>query len=145
MKTLNFSININAPKEKIWKILWNDTTFRQWTSVFSEGSYAVSDWNEGSRVLFLSAEGEGMYSTIARKISNELMSIRHLGIVKDGIEQPETEEIKSWSGAMETYELPEIDGNTKLDVTLDITDDHEQYFKDTFPKALDDIKSLAEN
>ena len=58
MKTLNFSININAPKEKKWKTLWDDTTYRQWTRIFSEGSYAVSDWNEGSRVLFLSAEGE---------------------------------------------------------------------------------------
>ena len=86
-----------------------------------------------------------MFSIIARKIPNEFMSFRHLGTVKNEIEQPDTEETKKWSGAMENYELKGKDGNTELAVTLDITDDHEQYFKDTFPKALDDIKSLAEN
>ena len=145
MKTLHFSIIINASKEKIWDILWDDLTYRQWTSVFSEGSYAVSDWKEGSKILFLSPEGEGMFSIIARKIPNEFMSFRHLGTVKNEIEQPDTEETKKWSGAMENYELKGKDGNTELVVTMDITDDHEQYFKDTFPKALDYIKSLAEN
>jgi len=28
---------------------------------------------------------------------------------------------------------------------MDITEDHEQYFKDTFPKALESVKALAEN
>jgi hypothetical protein len=38
--------------------MWDDSTYRQWTSAFSEGSHAVSDWKEGSKVLFLSPEGE---------------------------------------------------------------------------------------
>src|SRR6185436_21158798 len=99
MKNLNFSINIKSPKEKVWSVLWDDLTYRKWTSVFSPGSYAVSDWKEGSKVMFLSPNGEGMFSNIARLIPNELMSFKHLGTVKDGKEQPESEETKKWSGA----------------------------------------------
>lgn len=144
MKTLNFTTKINAPKEKVWNILWDDANYRKWTKVFMEGSYAVSDWKEGSKVLFLSPEGEGMFSRIEKKIPNELMSFKHLGVVKDKMEQPETEETKKWSGAMENYSLKEKDGITELTVDLDTIEDHEKYFSETFPKALDAVKDLAE-
>lgn len=144
MKKLNFSIRIKAPKEKVWNILWNDATYRQWTAVFHEGSYAVSDWEEGSRIHFLGPGGGGMFSMIDKKLPNEFMSFRHLGVVKNGEEQPETEETKNWAGAMENYTLDEKDGYTELIVDMDITEDHEQYFKDAFPKALDTVKKLAE-
>ncbi|MEI9912589.1 MAG: hypothetical protein WDO71_24880 [Bacteroidota bacterium] len=55
MQRINFSISINAPKEKVWQVLWNDSSYRQWTSAFSEGSYVVTDnWKEGTKILFLS-------------------------------------------------------------------------------------------
>lgn len=144
MKKLHFLIEIKAPKEKVWQVLWDDASYRKQTSTFSEGSYAISDWKEGSKVLFLSPNGEGMFSTIAKKTSNELMSFKHLGTVKGGEEQPETEETKKWSGAIENYSLAQKNDVTELLVTMDISEDHEQYFKDTFPKALEIIKTLAE-
>ena len=107
MKRLNFSIQISAPKEKVWNVLWDDLTYRKWTSTFSEGSYAISDWKEGSKILFLSPNGEGMFSTIAKKIFYEFMSFKHLETVKGGEEQPDNEETKKWSGAMENYSLDE--------------------------------------
>jgi hypothetical protein len=86
-----------------------------------------------------------MFSTIAKKTPNKFMSFKHLGTVKGGEEQPETEETKSWSGAKENYLLDEKNGVTELTVTMDITEAHEQYFKDTFPKALEIVKALAEH
>ena len=145
MITLNFSIPINAPKEKVWKVLWDDITYRQWTSAFTEGSYAVSDWEQGSKILFLSPSGQGMFSTIAKKIPNECMWFKHLGTVKDGKEQPEDEASKNWWGAMENYTLKEISEVTELSVAIDVTENEEQYFRDTFPKALEKVKSLSES
>jgi len=145
MKKLNLTIEIYAPKEKVWKTLWDDTTYRQWTSAFSEGSYAVSDWKEGSKVLFLSPEGEGMFSKIDKLVPNELMHFKHLGTIKGGVEQPESEESKQWSGAMENYSLKEKNGKTELTLSMDIAESHEQYFRDTFPKALEIVKNLAED
>lgn len=145
MKKTQFSIKIKAPAEKVWAVLWNDDTYRMWTSVFSEGSHAVTDWKEGSKVQFLSANGEGMFSTIARKVPNELMSFKHLGVVKGGMEQPADDESKKWSGAMETYTLKETDGITELKVEMDVTEDFESYFNETLPKALEKIKAMSEN
>jgi len=145
MKKLNLSIKINSPKEKVWKVLWDDVSYRKWTGAFSEGSYAVSDWKEGSKILFLSPVGEGMFSMIFKKNPNELMSFKHLGTVKNGEEQPENEESKKWSGAMENYSLHESNGVTELTVTMDITEEFEQYFKEAFPKALELVKRLAES
>lgn len=144
MKQLHFLTQVKAPKEKVWQVLWDDETYRKWTAAFSEGSYAVTDWNEGSKVLFLSPAGEGMFSTIAKKVPNEFMSFKHLGVVKGGEEQPADEETKKWSGAMENYSLEEKNGITELTVKMDITEELEQYFKETFPKALESIKALAE-
>jgi hypothetical protein len=68
-----------------------------------------------------------------------------LGTVKDGKEQPEPEESKSWSGAMENYTLKEQPEGTELMVAMDITEEYEDYFKKTFPKALESVKTLSEN
>ena len=145
MKKLKFSVDIKAPKEKIWKVLWNDQTYRIWTSAFTDGSYAESDWNEGSKILFLDPKGQGMYSTIARKIPNEFMSFKHIGYVKDCKEQPVDEETKKWSGATENYMLKEHNGITTLTVENEISgEEWENMLKDAFPKALDKVKELSE-
>ena len=65
MEKAEYKTKINASPKKIWNILWDDETYRKWTSVFSEGSYMESDWKVGGRTLFLDGKGNGMVSTIA--------------------------------------------------------------------------------
>ncbi|MBK7882989.1 MAG: SRPBCC domain-containing protein [Chitinophagaceae bacterium] len=144
MKTLHFEININATKEKVWDILWNDATYTKWTSVFCEGSHAISDWKEGSKILFLDGKKDGMFSTIAALVPNELMSIKHLGMVKNGKEMEMDKETESWSGAKEIYTLKEAKNNIKLLVDVDITEDHAKFFNEAFPKGLQKVKELSE-
>ncbi len=140
MKTLHFSTSINAPKEKVWQVLWEDQTYRQWTAVFHEGSHAVSDWNEGSKILFLGPDGSGMFSKIEKKIPNQQMTFLHLGEIKNGVEVS-----TDWENARESYFLTEKDGSTALKVQLDSVGEFEQYFSETFPKALQAVKNIAEN
>lgn len=45
MKTLNFLIKIKASKEKVWNVLWDDETYRKWTSTFSEGLILKEDFS----------------------------------------------------------------------------------------------------
>ena len=144
MEKMKFSVQINAPREKVWDILWDDKGYREWTKVFHEGSYAETDWKEGSDVRFLTPEGSGMYSTIASKKPNEFMSFRHIGEVKGGVNQPIDEKTKEWSGALENYTLRDASGGTELIAELDMSEEHAGYFKDVFPKALDKVKELAE-
>ncbi len=145
MQKINFSTSINASKEKVWKTLWDDSSYRKWTSVFSESSHAVTDWKEGSKVLFLDGKGSGMVSKIEINRPNEHMSFKHMGEVKNGVEDTESDKVKGWAGAMEKYTLKEMDGITELLVELDANDDFKAYFMETFPKALEQVKLLSEN
>jgi len=140
MANLTCEIAIAAPAKKVWQVLWADVTYRQWTSVFSEGSYAVSDWKEGSNIQFLSPNGSGMYGIITECKPEEKMVFLHKGEVKNFEEQPPAD----WGEGTETYQLTEKDGHTTVVVSLDAPDSFMDYFKVTFPKALAMVKELAE-
>jgi uncharacterized protein YndB with AHSA1/START domain len=144
MEKLNFDINIDAPAQKVWNILWADDTYRKWTAAFHEGSYAESDWKEGSKILFLSPEGSGMVSRIAKKREPEFMSFEHLGEVIKGVEDTTSERVKAWAGSTENYILEEAGGKTQLSVEMDITDEFKEMFSNIWPKALQNVKQLAE-
>ena len=145
MEKLNFSTSINAPKEKVWEVLWDDASYRKWTSAFTEGSYAVTDnWKEGTKVLFLDPKGSGMVSKVAANHPNRYMSFEHLGEVKDGVEDISSEKVKDWAGAKENYTLKETGGKTELEVDMDITDEFKDMFINIWPKALEKVKELAE-
>lgn len=144
MTTLEFKIEINAPKEKVWGILWNEETYKQWTSIFCEGSYAVSDWKEGSKIQFLSPNGDGMNSIIYKKIDNEYMAFKHLSEIKKFEEKPVDDPTQEWVGAREMYRLTEDKGITVLEAKMDSVEKYIDYFKTTWPKALDLVKKLSE-
>lgn len=143
---LLFSIDIKAEKDKIWEALWNEGSYREWASVFFEGSYAITDnWKEGSKVLFLSPDQNGIFSIIEKHIPNKIMQFKHIGNVLKGEEQAIDDETKKWSGATEIYRLTDgIDNNT-LTVEIDILEEHLDFMTTTFPKALEKVKYLSKN
>lgn len=145
MENLIFTIHINAPRERVWQVLWDDASYRAWTAVFHDGSHAVSDWQEGSKILFLGPDENGgnggMTSRIAKLIPNDTMIFEHLGEVKNGVEDFS----KGWTEAFEKYFLRQsADGGAELNVELDTLDEYASYFQETFPKALAKVKELAE-
>jgi uncharacterized protein YndB with AHSA1/START domain len=144
MKKLQFSTEIMAPKQKVWETLWADDNYRAWTSVFTEGSHAVTDWNEGSKVHFLDGKGAGMYGIIEKKVDATFMSFRHIGEIKDGVEQPVDDRMKNWSEGRENYTLTQSGGITTLTVDLGAPEEFVDYFSGTFPKALAKVKEMAE-
>ena len=141
---LIFSIEIKAPKEKIWNVLLQDDTYRKWTSAFCEGSYAEGSWDEGSKMLFKTPQGDGMVSRIILNRPNEIITMEHYGILKDNVEDLESEEVKKWSGSKESYKLEPNGSKTKLIVEVDITDEYAEWFKKTWEKALAEVKELSE-
>ncbi|MEX0312918.1 MAG: hypothetical protein AB3N18_01975 [Allomuricauda sp.] len=139
---LQFSIDIKAEKAKIWKALWDENYYQDWVGVFFEGSYAITDnWKENSRVLFLVPDKSGIHSIIKKHVPNKTMSFKHIGNVLNGEVQPLDDEAKKWSGATETYTLTEEKNCTKLTVEIDVLDEHLDFMKDKFPKALEKVKN----
>jgi hypothetical protein len=145
MEKIHFSIDIKAPIQKVWDTLWADETYRKWTTPFSEGSYAESDWKEGSKVLFLSPGGDGMLARIAEKREPNYMGFEHLGMIHGGVEDTTSDKVKPWAGARENYTLSENNGQTTVAVDIDITDEYKEMFMKMWPLALDELKKLAEN
>lgn len=144
MERQTFKIEIDAPREKVWRILWGTETYPEWTMPFSENSQVETDWEEGSKVLFLDGQGNGMVSTIAKKNPPEYMSIKHIGIVKDSKEITEGEEVMKWAPAYENYTLKNVSDNTELVVEMDMENEYKEYFVETWPKALSKVKELSE-
>lgn len=145
MKKLSFSVDINAPKEKVWYSLWDDENYESWTSAFCEGSNIATDFEEGSKIYFMDPNCSGMNSKVTIKKPFDVMSFNHYGELKDWKELPQSEKTKSWSGSEERYDLTENNGVTTVNVTVDIVESHEGYFLDAFPKALDKLKEIAES
>lgn len=142
LNRLHFSIDIKADKTVIWKALWNEDFYRDWASVFLEGSYAITDkWKENSKVQFLAPDKSGIYSIIETHIPNKVMKFKHLGNVVKGQEQPIDDETKKWSGATEIYTLSDGNEINKLTVEIDVMDEHLDFMKSTFPIALEKIKT----
>ena len=144
MERKEFEIKIDAPKEKIWNVLWNDETYRQWTAPFSEGSYAETDWKEGSKVRFLGPDGNGMVSMIKKSIPKTYMSIEHLGFLINDVEDTQSDDAKKWQGALENYTLKNTEGKTDLLIETDIAEEYLEMFEGAWPKALQKVKELSE-
>lgn len=141
MKKLQFSITINAPDEKVWDALWLNENYRNWCSVFQPGSFYESDLSEGSEILFLTPDRNGMYGIVEKNTRKVNMHFRHLGEVKNGEKQEEN----YGEEAIEQYDLVEKGDVTELTATLNAPEEYITYFTDVFPKALEKVKQIAEN
>lgn len=146
MNNLKFSVFIKAPREKVWKTMLEDVTYRQWTKEFDPTSYYEGDWSEGSKMLFLSKDENGnvrggMSSVIAKNIPNEYISIKHLGMIMDGVETP-------WEGPGDGYEnyiFTDKDGGTFVEAELtNLPGTYIDMMNDMWPKALEALRVLAE-
>ncbi len=127
----------------------DDESYREWTTAFNSGSYYKGDWSKGSKILFLgpnpdgSGEG-GMVSRIVENKPYEFISIEHLGIVKDGIEDTTSEVARKWTPVLENYTFTEKDGATEVTVDMDMEDEHAEMFKKMWLEALQLLKAMAE-
>jgi len=145
METLSYEIEINAPKTKIWDILWSPETYTEWTKFFSPGSQMKSDWKIGGKTYFTDPSGNGMVSTISTLEEPNEVTFNHLGMIQDGKEDTETKEVKEWSGAPERYFLIELDnGNTKLQVEVQVSSEWKPMMDKGFIEGLKIVKDLSE-
>lgn len=144
MKTLTFEVTIQAPRSAVWDAMLSPEGYRTWTAAFSEGSHYVGSWDEGAKIRFLSPSGDGMISEIAQHKSREFVSVRHLGMIENGVEDTTSEKVRAWAPAYENYKFTDTANGCHVVVTLDTASDWEQYMLDTYPKALALLKGLCE-
>lgn len=145
MQTLTFKLLIHATAAEIWPCICEPEHYKVWTNVFCAGSYYKTDsFTQGSKIHFLSPNGEGMYSLIDTLEENKLIVFKHLGIIKEFEEMPIDEEAQQWNNALERYELIPQEHGTELLVQVDTLEKYVDYMNTTFPAAMQQIKVLAE-
>ncbi len=142
MEEITYEININATKERVWKVLWDDTTFREWAGIIDPGTYMIGDLKEGNEVQYISAEnGYGVTSLVEKVVPNVYLLIHHSSDTQDFGKQTRD---KEWTGGNESYTLTENNGSTTLTVKNDMPPSQVEYFSQIYPKVLQKIKELAE-
>lgn len=144
MKTLRFTVLVHAPREAVWDAMLADATYRLWTAPFHEGSYFEGSWETGAKIRFLGPGGQGITSEIAESRRPEVVSIRHLGVVRDGADDTTSPEAAAWAPSCETYTFAEADAGTEVTATLDVPPDFEEYMTSTWPRALARLKEICE-
>ncbi|HMH70263.1 MAG TPA: hypothetical protein VK502_02595 [Candidatus Saccharimonadales bacterium] len=142
MKEMQFLVEINATKEKVWDTLWRDETFREWAGIIDPGTYMVGELKVGNEVQFISSEnGYGVTSLVAKLTPGEYLLLRHAA---DTQEDGKRERAQEWTGGEESYSLAEKDGVTTLTAAFDVPSEMAEMFKVSYPKALERVKKLAE-
>jgi hypothetical protein len=144
MNTLHFSIRINAPKEKVWRVMLEHETYSRWTAAFAEGSYYDGSWGEGEAIRFLTPGGAGMSAVIAENRLLEFISIQHLGMIKGGIEDIKSPGNTPWAPVFENYRFSEKNSSTELIIDVDVMTEWEDFMAKSWPAALQSLKEICE-
>jgi hypothetical protein len=150
MQKIHLTAFINAPREKVWETMLGEETYKEWTAAFNPGSYYKGSWEQGSKILFLgpnpdgtSGEG-GMVSRIAENRQYEFVSIEHLGVMVNGVEDTTSDFAKAWTPAFENYTFVEKDGGTELVIDVDVTEEMKEEMEAMWHKGLEKLKQMAE-
>lgn len=144
-KRIQFSVTIKAPVATVWRLMMSAESYKRWASAFAEGTYFEGSWEQGAKIKFLSPPaGDGMVAEIAQNRKDEFISIRHLGMIANGIEDTTSESVRAWAPAYENYTFVGVPEGTKLVIEMDVLGEWEQYMNDAWPKALALLKQLSE-
>ncbi|MGV3589684.1 MAG: SRPBCC family protein [Adhaeribacter sp.] len=149
LETLHFQISIQASAQKVYRTMLDAKHYAAWTNVFNPTSRYIGSWEKGAKIQFLGEDKDGnlggMVSRIKENIPNQFISIEHLGMVHNDQEITTGPEVEAWAGALENYTFREENGTTLVLVDLDTNPDHESYFNETWPQALQKLKEICES
>jgi hypothetical protein len=144
-KQFQFAITIKAPVATVWRLMIGPESYKSWAASFADGTYFEGSWEQGAKIKFLSPpSGDGMLSEIAENRQNEFISIRHLGVIANGVEDTTSESVLAWAPAYENYTFISAPEGTKLLIDLDIPGEWVEYMNEAWPKALMSLKQLCE-
>ena len=140
MKQLEFKTYIKATPQKIWEILWNQESYKEWSSVMNEDSRYEGNFKEGTYIDLYDANNNGMFNYVEKNIPNKEMTMQHKGWIYNG-----KREDQGWKDSRETYLLTEIENETELRIKVNSMHEFEDFFNSKYPKVLEKVKELAES
>lgn len=144
MPTQHHEILIHAPRVHVWRSTLYSPTYERWTATFSEGSRYEGSWEAGTPIRFCGPNGDGMLAEIAEHRPAEFVSIRHLGMITDGVVDTTSEAVRAWAPCFENYTFTDEAGGTRVRVDVDVFGTYEDWMNETWPQALLALKAVCE-
>jgi len=151
MEKLQFKKEINASSQKVYETmlgLKDKKTYEYWTATFNPTSTYEGSWDKGNKIHFVGVDENGkkggMVSEIEEHQAAKFVSIKHVGFLDGDTEVTTGEQVEKWTGGHENYSFEENNGITLVTVDLDTIDEYMDYFKNTYPTALDKLKEISE-
>ena len=135
MKALEFSTEVNATPEKVWKTLWENDSYTIWSS----GNRFEGNWEQGSTMKFLDPKNNGMYNEVEINNPEKELKMKHIGWIFDGELSPQ-----GWEDSNISYQLEPNENSTKLNVKINALDEFVDFYNDYIPKISAKIKELSE-
>ncbi|HEX4936585.1 MAG TPA: hypothetical protein VFV33_25565 [Gemmatimonadaceae bacterium] len=144
MRTQRYTIHIGAPPQIVWDTMLSHGSYEEWTTAFSIGSTYEGRWETGARIRFFATDGHGVISEVAESRPPEHVSIRHLGMLVEGVEDFDSPAVKAWAPAYEHYTIRPTVGGSELSVVIDIAPESASPMSEMWTKALAKLKSMCE-
>jgi uncharacterized protein YndB with AHSA1/START domain len=145
MEKLVFTTDINASRQKVWDVMFQPETYKEWVGASWPGSFYIGTWKQGETLKFTGPEGGGTVATLEEYKPFERVHAKHVAVLNaDGTEDRDSEMAKGWIGTTESYSFTERDGKTHLTVELQTYPDWTSMFNDGWPNALKKLKEICE-
>ncbi len=130
MQPFTISISISAPRERVWRVLFDAESYRIWTAPFASGSRYEGSFTEGATIKFLTDENPAcaLASLVETVREPEFLSLRH----------------DFGAPYYENYTLRLEGDSTLLTIDQDLGDEWAEMMSAIWPKALAEVKRLSE-
>jgi hypothetical protein len=120
-------------------------SYGQWTKPFSEGSRFEGSWEAGQTIRFYGPSSEeGLQSVVAENRPGEFVSLRHIGMVYNGVLDTESDAARRWSPQYENYTFRTCPEGTELQIDQETDELCAAMMREMWPKALAELKALCE-
>ncbi|MBM3427640.1 MAG: SRPBCC domain-containing protein [Bacteroidetes bacterium] len=139
MNRLKFSIDIHAPQNLVWSIMWSKETFEKWMLPMGEGHYYESALFQGGNVRWLTPSGDGMFGKVKELIPEEKIVFEHHGWVLKGINCLDDPFLSE-----EKFILSSKEKVTRVELEVDTFDEYVDLMKEKYPQVLVALKEIAE-
>jgi uncharacterized protein YndB with AHSA1/START domain len=139
MQTIEKTIEIDAPIEKVYEVLVNPQYTRAWGNAFSAGAYVESDWKPGSEVVW--KDKDGNVGAKGLVVENEPMRRITVAFYDDVNEKPPAQP----GQYKEVYSVQTSRHQSRLEIVASgLPDSDVVIHSPLWDKALLMIKELAE-
>ena len=144
-KLVQKSISINASAERIWRVITEAQYNVVWLAALGRRKIAQTDWQEGSKAVFVDDDQTGLITRIRVARPFEKIRMQNVGMITNGAEDCESDDAVASRAFFEQYLLMPEDGSVRMHVEVTVEDDFYNDVSDCWAKALEIIKELAES